>query len=162
MKMRGLLTSAAMPLTFVLSVRAMAVCWSLSQLFIAPIVVAMLAGPLGSQPAHAVPTLATIGDAINALDPLHPTVTENAYAAPGVLLPVGTNIVWTYLVSNDGSTPITISIRDDAGMPAILADDSTLAMVKTTCSILVKRGYIRLQASSLRQPSLDSIRTWLI
>src|SRR5262249_30282075 len=62
---------------------------------------------------------------INAIDPLHPTAAENANnpANPRQLV-VGTAVVWTYLVSNSGSVPLTVtSITDDAGTPGVSGDD---------------------------------------
>src|SRR5262249_32966406 len=40
------------------------------------------------------------------------------------ILTVGTNVVWTYLVSNPGSVPLTVvSVRDDNGTPNVPGDD---------------------------------------
>ncbi|MCA9071879.1 MAG: hypothetical protein KDA84_23285, partial [Planctomycetaceae bacterium] len=62
--------------------------------------------------------------AINAVDPLNPTATELAQSAPGRPLPVGTEVVWTYTVSNLGEGPIQITgLRDDAGTPLDTSDD---------------------------------------
>src|SRR5262249_17631409 len=72
-------------------------------------------------------TLLVVQKDINAVDPLHPTAAEDANDPTNPrMLPVGTNVVWTYLVSNPGTTPLTItSFRDDAGTPGVLGDDFT-------------------------------------
>ena len=44
-----------------------------------------------------------IEKAVNALDPAHPTAIEDADTDPGRVLVVGTPLVWTYLVYNDGT-----------------------------------------------------------
>src|SRR5262249_4097763 len=67
----------------------------------------------------------TIQKDINAVDPLHPSAAEDANdpANPHVL-PFGTSAVWTYLVTNTGTVPMTIaSITDDAGTPTTTSDD---------------------------------------
>jgi hypothetical protein len=65
-----------------------------------------------------------IENAINAVIPTLPTPAEDADAAPGPTLQVGSPIVWTYQVFNDGTQPISItSVSDDAGTPSITADD---------------------------------------
>src|SRR5262249_30329352 len=75
---------------------------------------------LGNQPGL------IIKKAINAEDPGSPTEEEEADAAPGRLLPVGTPVVWTYLLSNVGEAPIALtSLRDDAGTPGNPYDDFT-------------------------------------
>ena len=69
------------------------------------------------------PTL-FVQKAINAANPMNPTPTELAQAAPGRPLPVGTVVVWTYKVYNLGDGPMQItSLRDDAGTPADTSDD---------------------------------------
>jgi hypothetical protein len=69
------------------------------------------------------PTL-FVQKAINAADPMHPTPIELAQSAPGRPLPVGTSVVWTYKVYNEGDGPIQVtSLRDDAGTAANTADD---------------------------------------
>jgi uncharacterized repeat protein (TIGR01451 family) len=62
---------------------------------------------------------------VNAVDPLHPTAAEdsNDPSNPRQLV-IGTPVVWTYLVTNPGSVPLTItSITDDAGTPGVLGDN---------------------------------------
>src|SRR5205085_1032802 len=68
-----------------------------------------------------------IEKAINAVDPLHPTAAEDANDPTNPrLLAIGTNVVWTYLLTNPGTVPLTItSFRDDAGTPGITGDDFT-------------------------------------
>src|SRR6185503_5532900 len=57
-------------------------------------------------------------------DSLNPTGAEDADLAPGRAFQVGTNITWTYLLSNQSGGPLSVtSIRDDAGTPANPADD---------------------------------------
>src|SRR5262249_53685796 len=54
--------------------------------------------------------------AVNAVDPLHPTAYEDANNAPGVILPVGSTVTWTYLVTNTGSTSLDLmEVQDDNG-----------------------------------------------
>jgi Ca2+-binding RTX toxin-like protein len=70
-------------------------------------------------------TLVNIRKAINAADALHPTATEDANdPANPRLLGSGTSVVWTYLLTNPGVVPLTItSITDDAGTPGVPGDD---------------------------------------
>jgi hypothetical protein len=67
----------------------------------------------------------TIHKAINAVDPLHPTATEDANDPNNPrLLAIGTNVVWTYLVTNSGTVSMTIrTLTDDNGTPSNTADD---------------------------------------
>ena len=47
---------------------------------------------------------------------MHPTRYEDANNAPGPVLLAGSTVVWTYLVSNPGTTPIdVIGVQDDNG-----------------------------------------------
>jgi hypothetical protein len=58
--------------------------------------------------------------AINAADPSHPTAAEDANTGTGPILTAGQTgaIVWTYLVTNTGSVPLSsISLVDDNGTP---------------------------------------------
>ena len=65
-----------------------------------------------------------IEKAINAVDPLNPTPAEDADTASGPILLVGTEVTWTYLVSNDGEVPLSVdSVVDDAGTPTDSSDD---------------------------------------
>ena len=66
--------------------------------------------------------------ATNAADPWNPTAEEDADAAPGQILLVGTPVVWTYLVTNTGNIALTVALRDDAGTLAP-GDDFTPAVV---------------------------------
>jgi Bacterial Ig domain/RTX calcium-binding nonapeptide repeat (4 copies) len=70
-------------------------------------------------------TLLVVQKDINAVDPLHPTAAEDANApANPRMLPVGTSVTWTYLLTNPGLAPLgNISITDDAGTPTIPGDD---------------------------------------
>ena len=68
--------------------------------------------------------------AINAVDPLSPTVAEDADNPTGPALAPGTPVVWTYLVTAEdelgkpSDTPIEIvSLVDDFGTPGVLGDD---------------------------------------
>jgi cytochrome oxidase Cu insertion factor (SCO1/SenC/PrrC family) len=71
-----------------------------------------------------------IEKATNALNPTNPTVEEDADTAPGRALPVGTPVIWTYQVFNEGSQPLTITqIKDNFGTPNNLNDDFTPASV---------------------------------
>src|SRR5262249_15123717 len=65
--------------------------------------------------------------AINALDPLHPTPAEDANDRNNPRpLPIGANVVWTYLLTNTGTQSLTIdSFTDDAGTQGVLGDDFT-------------------------------------
>ena len=71
----------------------------------------------------------TVGDiriekAINAVDPLNPTVAEDADFATGPVLPVGASVVWTYLVTNQTSTPLAnVTVIDNNGTPGDASDD---------------------------------------
>ncbi|HVK10984.1 MAG TPA: hypothetical protein VM597_19605, partial [Gemmataceae bacterium] len=67
-----------------------------------------------------------IKKAVNAANPDAPTPAEEADAAPGRELPVGTPVVWTYRVMSTTDEPVAItSIKDDAGTPADPTDDFT-------------------------------------
>ncbi|MDA7510456.1 hypothetical protein N8612_02155 [Verrucomicrobia bacterium] len=69
-------------------------------------------------------TAIRIEKAINAVDPLNPSPIEDADTASGPILLVGTDVTWTYLVSNEGEVPLAIdSLVDDAGTPADSTDD---------------------------------------
>ncbi|MEH6586717.1 MAG: hypothetical protein V7720_09160, partial [Halioglobus sp.] len=77
--------------------------------------------------------------AINAVDPLNPTLEEDADEAPGAQLFEGDTVVWTYLVSNTLDTAIdgaTLILSDDAGTLDVVEDDfkplAVLAEGKTT------------------------------
>ncbi|HVK13697.1 MAG TPA: hypothetical protein VM597_33430, partial [Gemmataceae bacterium] len=62
--------------------------------------------------------------AVNAANPAAPTPAEDADLAPGRLLQPGAPVTWTYLVTNRGNTPLTVtSLVDDAGTPATAGDD---------------------------------------
>ena len=57
-----------------------------------------------------------IEKAINAADPINPTDYEDADFPTGPILPIGTEVVWTYLVTNRGNVPIDmIGLIDDFG-----------------------------------------------
>ena len=71
-----------------------------------------------------------IEKAINAADPTAPTAAEDADVPTGPELAVGTDVTWTYLVSNDGSLALTVSeITDDFGTADDAGDDFTPAFV---------------------------------
>ena len=54
--------------------------------------------------------------AVNAVDPLRPTRYEDADDGPGPVLLEGSTVVWTYLVSNPGTTPLdVVGVQDDNG-----------------------------------------------
>ena len=93
--------------------------------------------------------------AINAVNPFAPTALELAEAAPGRQLAVGTSVVWTYQVFNNGSAPVAVtSIRDDAGTPANPADDFTpLPVLQTATSFNI--------GDSDRDALLDTTEVWL-
>ncbi|MGH3049730.1 MAG: beta strand repeat-containing protein [Gaiellaceae bacterium] len=68
----------------------------------------------------------TIVKAVDALDPYHPTATEDANSQPAKELLVGTTAVWTYLITNTGNAAVAItSLVDDNGTPTNAADDFT-------------------------------------
>src|SRR5262249_23897187 len=61
-------------------------------------------------------TILRVQKDINAVDPLHPTAAGDANDPnnPRQLV-VGTNVVWTYLLTNPGLVPLTInSVKNDA------------------------------------------------
>ncbi len=62
--------------------------------------------------------------ATNAVDPLHPTPAEDANTPPGLAIPVGNSVVWTYNVFNTGTTAVPVtSLVDDHGTPQTITDD---------------------------------------
>ena len=68
--------------------------------------------------------------AVNAADPLAPTAAEDADAAPGRTFPIGTPLVWTYLVTNETASPLAnVVVRDDNGTPANAGDDKPATYV---------------------------------
>ena len=65
-----------------------------------------------------------IRKSVNAVDPLHPTVGEDADSSPGPSYPVGTQLTFTYLVYGDSQLPLTnVVVRDDNATPGNAADD---------------------------------------
>src|SRR5207244_1800234 len=49
---------------------------------------------------------------------------------PGVFVPVGSTVTFTYLVTNPGNVPLSgVAVRDDNGTPANPADDFNAAFV---------------------------------
>src|SRR5262249_6747113 len=76
-----------------------------------------------------------IQKAINAVNPLAPTTLEDGDTAPGQSLLVGTNLVFTYLVTNTGQTDLVNPVvMDDAGTPGIAGDDF-VAVVEVSCGV---------------------------
>ncbi|MCE8556437.1 calcium-binding protein [Ruegeria pomeroyi] len=72
------------------------------------------------------PPSVTIEKAINALDAFNPTVAEDADTGPGPVLETGSAVLWTYLITNDGTVSVSLdSIVDDAGTPNDTSDDRT-------------------------------------
>ena len=72
----------------------------------------------------------TLTKAVNALDPMHPTLAEDANSQPAKELLIGTTATWTYLVTNTGNAPVAYtSLRDDNGTPGNTADDFTPSAV---------------------------------
>ena len=70
--------------------------------------------------------LVQIKKAIDAVDPLHPTVVEEADSPTGPVLAVGAPITWTYRVWTTSPTAVTITvITDDNGTPNNGTDDFT-------------------------------------
>ena len=59
-----------------------------------------------------------IEKATNAANPNAPTTVEDGDTAPGQSLVVGTPVVWTYRVFNDGNIALAVNLRDDAGTAA--------------------------------------------
>ncbi|UZJ27067.1 hypothetical protein RHODO2019_19095 (plasmid) [Rhodococcus antarcticus] len=78
--------------------------------------------------------LLQIGKDINAVDPLHPTVTEQAdTTATAPHLAAGSPVVFTYRVSTTSTTPLTVGqLTDDNGTPGNPADDWHPLPVLTT------------------------------
>ncbi|UWQ93699.1 hypothetical protein K3727_21740 (plasmid) [Rhodobacteraceae bacterium M382] len=69
----------------------------------------------------------TLVKAVNAVDVYAPTELEDANNAPGPIFVEGTPLVWTYLVSNDGTRDVYLDkqtgVIDDAGTPDDTSDD---------------------------------------
>jgi Ca2+-binding RTX toxin-like protein len=67
-------------------------------------------------------TTLTLVKAVNAADPFAPTAYEDANVVPGVVLPAGTPVTWTYLVTNRGNVPLDlVGVTDDGGVPGSIA-----------------------------------------
>ena len=84
--------------------------------------------PTGRPPLHGGggndAPMVNIVTAINALDPIRPTAIEDANDPDNPrILTVGTSAVWTYLVTNPGTVPVTLDVTDDAGTPGNSVDD---------------------------------------
>jgi hypothetical protein len=79
-------------------------------------------------------TILNVQKDINAADPLHPTTAEDANdPANPRMLPVGTNVVWTYLLTNSGTVPLAVnSFVDNGGTPTVTTDDFIPAPVLVT------------------------------
>src|SRR5262249_59191689 len=76
--------------------------------------------------------------AVNAVDPLAPTTLEDGDTAPGQSLLVGTNLVFTYLVTNTGQTDLVNPVvMDDAGTPGIAGDDF-VAVEELSCGVIIR------------------------
>ena len=75
-----------------------------------------------------------IGKDVNAVDPLHPTVAEQAdTAATAAQLPAGAPVVWTYRISTTSTTPVTVvSVTDDNTTPSDPSDDWSPLPVQIT------------------------------
>ncbi len=109
---------------------------------------------LGITPA--VPAI-TVVKAVDALDPWHPTTIEDANTQPAKELLVGTTAVWTYLVTNTGSVPVTMtSIVDNNGTPGNTADDFTPQPVT-----VVWNGGTYNAGDSNHNGLIDAGETWL-
>src|SRR5262249_41278611 len=68
------------------------------------------------------------------------TPAEDANSAPGVILPVGASITWTYLVTNPGNVPLSgVTVKDDAGT-STTSDDFTAKYVFKTGSTTINAG----------------------
>ena len=75
------------------------------------------------------PTTITIVKAVNAVDPLNPTAAEDADVAPGLVVPVGAPLVFTYLVSTASTVGVgSVVVRDD-NATTDLADDFSAVYV---------------------------------
>ena len=71
----------------------------------------------------------TLVKAVNADDPLNPTVVEDANVEP-VSVHAGSDVTWTYVLSNTGDVSVNVAIlSDDAGTPADMSDDFTPVFV---------------------------------
>ena len=69
--------------------------------------------------AREVPAVFSIVNAINAVDPLHPTADEDANDTNNPrMVVVGTDVVWTYLLTNTGTDSLTVSLAMTPGRPA--------------------------------------------
>ncbi len=61
------------------------------------------------------------------------TNTIDADTPTGPVIPVGDTVTWTYVVTNTGDIPLAdVTVVDDAGTPANLADDVTLTAAAAT------------------------------
>ncbi len=97
----------------------------------------------------------SVDKAVNAVDPWHPTVYEDANSAPGPVLITGSTVTWTYLVTNQGNTPVDLAgLQDDAGNgqsgPRLQRRHvrSAGTPTRTVCSIRARRGSSRPPGSS--------------
>ncbi len=52
-----------------------------------------------------------------------------ADSAPGVLVPVGSLVTFTYLVTNTGTAAFDVVVQDDSGTPGLPGDDFSPALV---------------------------------
>ncbi|MGH3370352.1 MAG: Calx-beta domain-containing protein, partial [Nocardioidaceae bacterium] len=86
---------------------------------------------MDDDPAHYRGTTGVrVEKAVNAADPSNPTAAEDADTAPGPTFPVGTPLVWTYLVFNETLSPLAdVVVRDDNGTPTDPSDDFDAARV---------------------------------
>ena len=64
----------------------------------------------------------SIQKSVNAADPWHPTAYEDANYPNGVVLPIGSQVIWSYLVTNNGAVQIDLtSVTDDGGLGSGIA-----------------------------------------
>ena len=107
-----------------------------------------------------------IQKAVNAVDPLQPTPAEDANDpnSPAKII-AGANVVWTYLLTGVGTTPLTVvSVVDDNGTLNDFPTTSVRSMsavipTATACSTQPRPGCTRRWASSPIRPRQDSTGT---
>src|SRR5262249_17517211 len=95
----------------------------------------------------------TLEKAVNAADPWHPTVYEDADYAAGVVLRTGATVTWTYLVKNTGDVAVDLTgVTDDGG---VAGDIAFLATSVNTIDSAFNDGDVN------KNSMLDPGETWL-
>ena len=79
----------------------------------------------------------------------------NNDAAPGVFVPVGSTVTFTYVVTNPGNVPLSgVTVRDDNGTPGNAADDFNATFVGGDSNGNVAAGHDR-DVDLYRKPDRD-------